>query len=52
MVEQNAQSPDVFSNIRKEFSTADVRQTYKFLRVIGGGHFGTVRLAAPKTNPD
>ena len=27
-----------------------MRSTYKFLRVIGGGHFGTVRLASPKND--
>jgi len=46
MVEQK----DVFANIKKEFSESDVRETYKFLKVLGGGHFGTVRLAAPKEN--
>ena len=48
MVEAKA---DVFDTIKKEFSTDDVRATYKFLKVIGGGHFGTVRLAHPKNNP-
>jgi serine/threonine protein kinase len=45
------QKKDVFATISKEFSTGDVRSTYKFLRVIGGGHFGTVRLASPKNDP-
>ena len=43
---------DGFSTIRNAFSTADVRQTYKFAKVIGGGHFGTVRLACPKKAPE
>ena len=42
---------DEFAKIKQYFSTADVRQTYKFLKVIGGGHFGTVRLASPKNVP-
>ena len=43
--------PDVFHNIKNHFSTTDVRQTYKFLKEIGWGHFGTVRLATPKNDP-
>lgn len=42
------ENKDAFSKIKKEFSTEDVRSKYKFLKVLGGGHFGTVRLAAPK----
>ena len=42
---------DVFKNVKKEFSEDDIRATYKFHKVIGGGHFGTVRLASPKNDP-
>jgi hypothetical protein len=52
MVEKNDQKRpsvgDIFKNVKKEFSEDDIRQTYKFHKVIGGGHFGTVRLASPK----
>jgi calcium-dependent protein kinase len=30
----------------------DIRQTYKFKEVLGGGHFGTVRTAYKKTDPE
>jgi hypothetical protein len=39
---------DVFKAVKKEFSEDDIRETYKFKKVIGGGHFGTVRLGYPK----
>ena len=52
MVESKDGNADVFSQIKKNFSTDDVRATYKFLKVIGGGHFGTVRLATPKNDPN
>jgi calcium-dependent protein kinase len=42
---------DVFAPIMKEFSTTDIRQVYKFVDVIGGGHFGTVRRVHPKSDP-
>ena len=35
----------VFEDIAKKFSTADIRTVYKFEKLLGGGHFGTVRLA-------
>ena len=34
----------VFEGIAKKFSTADIRTVYKFEKLLGGGHFGTVRL--------
>jgi calcium-dependent protein kinase len=39
---------DAFAEVKKNFSNEDVRTKYKFLKVLGGGHFGTVRLGAPK----
>jgi calcium-dependent protein kinase len=39
---------DVFDNIKNEFSSVDIRDNYKFENVLGGGHFGTVRMAGPK----
>lgn len=41
-----------FSNIEKTYSTSDIRHVYKFVKVLGGGHFGTVRLAYLLSNPD
>lgn len=48
----DAKSPDVFKNIKKAFSQEDVRKTYKFIKVIGTGHFGTVRTAHQKDDPE
>jgi hypothetical protein len=42
---------DVFATISKEFSTTDIRTVYKFVDVVGGGHFGTVRRVHPKSDP-
>ena len=41
----------VFSNISQNFSTTDIRTVYTFKKMIGGGHFGTVRTAHLKTDP-
>lgn len=35
----------VFANIAETFSTTDIRTVYAFEKLIGGGHFGSVRLA-------
>lgn len=40
-----------FENIEKTFSNSDIREVYKFVKVLGGGHFGTVRLAYPHSDP-
>ena len=50
MVESKDKKKDVFANIASNFSTQDIRSVYKFTRVLGTGHFGTVRLGAPKTD--
>ena len=42
---------DVFGKISSTFSTTDVRSVYNFVKMIGGGHFGTVRLATLKSDP-
>lgn len=42
----------VFSNISNTFSTTDIRTVYSFEKMIGGGHFGTVRTAHLKSDPD
>ena len=34
-----------FKNIKEQYSNFDIRKIYKFKRLIGGGNFGTVRLA-------
>lgn len=41
----------VFEGIAKKFSTADIRTVYKFEKLLGGGHFGTVRLAHRISDP-
>ena len=48
-----SQSPGekAFKNIKDKFSNYDVRKVYKFQKLIGGGHFGTVRLAHRITEP-
>lgn len=43
---------NVFENIETTFSTTDIRTVYKFKKLIGGGHFGTVRIAYRKTDPE
>lgn len=43
---------DVFQNISSTFSTTDVRTVYSFEKMVGGGHFGTVRIAHRKTDPE
>jgi len=47
-----SKSDDVFATISKEFSTTDIRTVYKFIDVVGGGHFGTVRRVHPKSDPE
>jgi hypothetical protein len=44
-------SDGVFTDIAKKFSTADIRTVYKFEKLLGGGHFGTVRLAHRISDP-
>lgn len=43
---------NVFESIETTFSTTDIRTVYKFKKLIGGGHFGTVRVAYRKTDPE
>lgn len=52
MKDETQSDKDVFATISKEFSTTDIRTVYKFVDVIGGGHFGTVRRAHPKSDPE
>jgi len=40
-----------FRHIKEKFSNFDVRQVYEFKKLIGGGNFGTVRLAHRKLDP-
>jgi hypothetical protein len=40
-----------FRNIKDQFSNFDIRKVYKFEKLIGGGHFGTVRLANRISDP-
>ncbi len=41
----------MFEHISQTFSQTDVRSVYNFIKMIGGGHFGTVRTAQLKTDP-
>ena len=54
MVEKNKENPDdhTFDHIKEEFSTTDIRTVYTFKKLIGGGNFGTCRIAYKKTDPD
>ena len=40
-----------FRNIKEQFSNTDVRHVYEFEKLVGGGNFGTVRLAHRKLDP-
>lgn len=47
--------PDVdmdFKFIEETYSTTDIWTVYKFEKLIGGGHFGTVRIAHPISDPE
>lgn len=50
--EPKEEDKNVFENIETTFSTTDIRTVYKFKKLIGGGHFGTVRIAYRKTDPE
>ena len=41
----------VFKQISETFSTTDIRTVYAFEKLIGGGHFGSVRIAHRITDP-
>lgn len=41
-----------FSQLKINYSKTDIRSVYKFIKVVGGGHFGSVRLAHRKTDPE
>lgn len=43
---------DVFAHLKETFSQTDIRKVYKFNKLLGGGHFGTVRLASPISDPE
>lgn len=51
-VERQGSNSNVFSHLTQTFSTTDIRTVYVFHKMIGGGHFGTVRLATLKTDPN
>ena len=40
-----------FKNIKEQYSNFDIRKIYKFKKLIGGGNFGTVRLAHNLKDP-
>ena len=44
-------SATAFRYISETFSTTDIRSVYAFERLIGGGHFGSVRKAYPISDP-
>jgi len=41
-----------FDKINTTFSTRDIRTVYSFEKLIGGGHFGSVRIAHRITDPE
>ena len=51
MVQAGAGAEGVFEHISQTFSTTDIRTVYNFIKMIGGGHFGTVRTATLKSDP-
>lgn len=54
MVDKNTKAAGgegVFEHISQTFSQTDIRSVYNFIKMIGGGHFGTVRTATLKTDP-
>ena len=51
MVQATANSDAVFQTISNTFSTTDIRTVYDFKKMVGGGHFGTVRTASLKSDP-
>jgi calcium-dependent protein kinase len=48
---QAANNDSIFEHITQTFSTTDIRSVYDFKKMIGGGHFGTVRTATLKSDP-
>jgi serine/threonine protein kinase len=51
-VRSSSPGEKAFRNIKDQFSSFDIRKVYKFEKMIGGGHFGTVRLAHRITDPN
>jgi hypothetical protein len=52
MVEgNNLEDNQVFKTIYETYSTTDIRTVYSFEKLIGGGHFGSVRIAHRITDP-
>ena len=47
----SSSASDVFKPITEKFSTTDIRTVYAFEKLIGGGHFGSVRIAHRITDP-
>ena len=41
-----------FRYIKEKYSNFDIRKVYRFEKLIGGGHFGTVRLAHRISDPN
>ncbi|CDW72438.1 protein kinase domain containing protein [Stylonychia lemnae] len=41
----------IFQKIQETFSSTDIRTVYAFEKLIGGGHFGSVRIAHRITDP-
>ena len=51
-VDEVGLNDDVFLRIEKTFSQTDIRTVYNFHKMLGGGHYGTVRLASSKSDPE
>jgi calcium-dependent protein kinase len=52
MEESKKEADPDFKTIEETYSTTDIRTVYKFEKLIGGGHFGTVRIAHPISDPE
>ena len=50
-VRSSSPGEKAFKKIKDQFSNFDIRKVYKFQKMIGGGHFGTVRLAHRISDP-
>lgn len=48
----NSVEENEFKYIEKTFSTQDIRTVYKFVKLVGGGHFGSVRTASLRSDPN
>jgi len=48
---EDKKDAETLNQIKNTFSQKDIRTVYSFEKLIGGGHFGTVRIAHRTTDP-